>query len=48
LPPANIPLSIFQSIGFTLAARTATQLERIHEILCAYGTVPSLCAQKPA
>lgn len=34
--------------GKRLAARTATQLERIHEILCAYGTVPSLCAQKPA
>ena len=34
--------------GKRLAARTATQLERIHEILSAYGTVPSLCAQKPA
>jgi cyclopropane fatty-acyl-phospholipid synthase-like methyltransferase len=33
--------------GNRLAARTSAQLERIHDILSAYGTVPSLCAQKP-
>ena len=33
--------------GSRLAARTSARLERIHEILSVYGTVPSLCAQKP-
>jgi cyclopropane fatty-acyl-phospholipid synthase-like methyltransferase len=39
---------VTQRYGKRLAARTSKQLERIHEILSTYGTVPSLCAQKPA